>query len=506
MQLLIILLGLFCSCFECSKSSDLPAEIQSSSYSIDANEPMSITGAVFHAYENAWSVSFDVADTNSILFFSLCHEPCPPITTQYRIYECLPMLSIIGDQQWHNQYISTHIAEGEMFCNSIRSAPADVQEGVDKILSDSNGGALVRFRHPNTLVIFNEEEVVMHWMTLMDDEFGVSFRATHIEVMGQHFGLRHFSDHVLLLNSTQRFNFVKGALTFVLRNSCTAIGLSAPEFGNVHSVLQAGRLRCVWECRGDMLRQPYNSAPPTNEQLNASSLEYAVLPVKYSCVQLPSVWVAAIFGFTVETALTPSDIGYAQALFDAVDRLSIVVEMELAAAGLQGIMVFSVKNSLYHTSFSDRLSQLQQAACAIANSADDKCKEASNTIRNPDYVYRRRLLSSSQTQIEGLFVSGEINVFEQPNEREKHLTLLRTSLVSAIQEHAPVLGGLQNVEDIDFSEITSFATPATEDKTTPAPTSSNNVETNVGGLFLLIGCLLGAVCVFSLYFVASGHN
>ena len=172
MQLLIILLGLFCSCFECSKSSDLPAEIQSSSYSIDANEPMSITGAVFHAYENAWSVSFDVADTNSILFFSLCHEPCPPITTQYRIYECLPMLSIIGDQQWHNQYISTHIAEGEMFCNSIRSAPADVQAGVDKILSDSNGGALVRFRHPNTLVIFN---VAFHLVEL-SEAFIVAFR------------------------------------------------------------------------------------------------------------------------------------------------------------------------------------------------------------------------------------------------------------------------------------------------------------------------------------------
>jgi hypothetical protein len=438
--------------------------------------------------------------------FVLCREPCPPITTQYRIYEYLPMLSIIGGQQWHNQYISTHVADGEVFCNSIRSAPADVQGGVDRILSDSNGRALVRFRHPNTLVIFYEEEVVLHWMILMSDEFGVSFRATHIEVVGQHFGLRHFIDHVLLLNSTQRFDFVRGGLTFTLRNSCTTIGLSAPEFGNLHSVLEAGRLRCAWECRGDMLRQPYNSAPPTKEQLNASSLEYAVLPVKYACVQLPSVWVAAIFGFTVETALTPSDIGYAQALFDAVDFLTLVVKMELAAAGLQGIMVFSLKKSLYHTSFADRLSQLQQAACAIANSPDDKCKEASNTIRNPDYVYIRRLLSSSQTQIGGLFVSGEEKVFAQPNEREKHLTLLRTSLVSAIHEHAPVLGGLQNVEDIDFSEIIAFETPVTEDKTTQAPTPTNSVEANVGGLLLLISCLLDAVCVLALCFVSSGHN
>jgi hypothetical protein len=70
-------------------------------------------------------------------------------------------------------------------------------------------------------------------------------------------------------------------------------------------------------------------------------------------------------------------------------------------------------------------------------------------------------LSSCHTQIEGVFITGDEKVFAQPNERKQHLTLLRTSLVSAIVEHAPVLGGLQNVEDIDFSQIVAFATPST---------------------------------------------
>jgi hypothetical protein len=507
MQWVLKLLLLFQGYIMCSISAESDMYLQTSmlayDYSIGASEPMRISGAVFHAYENAWSVAFNIANANSILVFALCHEPCPPVTTEYRLYECLSMLRVLGDQQWYNQYISTHLADGERFCNDVRSAPALIQSAVDKILSDSNGGALVRFRHPNTLVIFYEEEVVLNWMTLMGDEFGLSFRATHIDVVGQHFGIRHFSDHVLLLNSTQRSEFVRGGLTFSLRNRCTSIGFAAPAFANVHSVLEAGRLRCVWDCRADMLRQPYNSAPPTKEQLNVSSPEYSLLPIKYECVQLPSVWVAAIFGFTVETALPPSDIGYAQALFDAVDRLSLVVNMELKEAGLQGIMVFSLKNSLYHSSFFDRLSELQQAACVIANSADDKCKEASNSIRNPDYVYRRRLLSSSQTAIEGLFVTGEKKVFEETNERERHLSVLRTSLVSAIQEHAPVLGALENIEDIDFSQIVAFETPKSIDKTTPSPTSDVDNATNVGGLLLLIGCLLGAVCVLALCFVSS---
>jgi hypothetical protein len=78
----------------------LQSSMLASDYSIGASEPMRITGAVFHAYENAWSVSFNVAHANSILVFALCHEPCPPVTTQYRLYECLPMLRVIGEQQW----------------------------------------------------------------------------------------------------------------------------------------------------------------------------------------------------------------------------------------------------------------------------------------------------------------------------------------------------------------------------------------------------------------------
>jgi hypothetical protein len=502
MQLLLNLLLIFHSYTMCCTESGVHLPMYAADYSIGESEPMRITGAVFHAYENAWSVSFDVPNTNSILVFALCREPCPPISSQYRLYDCLSMLNTMAEQPWSNEYMATHSADGEMLCNAMRSNAIDVQNGVDKILSDSAGGALVRLRHPHTLVIFYEEEIVLHWMTLVGNEFGLSFCATQIEVVGQHFGVRHFKDHVLLLNSTQDSDFVRRSLTFALRNGCTAIGFSAPEFGNVHSVSEAGRLRCVWECRGDMLRQPYNSAPPTQEQVNASSAEHALLPVKYACVPLPKVWVAAVFGFTVETSLPPTDIGYAQALFDAIDRLSLVVKMDLAAAGLQGIMVFSVKNSLYHTSFADRLSQLQQAACAIANSADDQCQEASETLRNPDYVYRRRLLSIRQTEIEGLFISGEETVFSDGNAREQHLSLLRTSLVSAIIEHAAVLDGLQNVENIDFSEIVAFSTPSPVDKTTPSPTPATNSEEQVGELLVLIGSLLGILCVFSVCLVA----
>ena len=92
-----------------------------------------------------------------------------------------------------------------------------------------------------------------------------------------------------------------------------------------------------------MLRQPYNSEPPTREQLNKSSSEYSLLSEKYACVALPSSYVASVFGFTVETNLSTSDIGYAQSVFDAVDKLSVAVNEEMRAQAIKGIMIFSIK-------------------------------------------------------------------------------------------------------------------------------------------------------------------
>jgi hypothetical protein len=248
------------------------------------------------------------------------------------------MLSVLQEPPWYNQYLKSIVSpvDKESLCNTIRSTPAAVQMALDKIITDNNGGALVRLRHPSTLVIFYEEEIVQYWMTLTNGEYGVSFRATQIEIVGEHFGIRHYKDHVLLLNLTEHNKILRVGLIFALHNVCTKLGYSAPEFANVHIVYEGGRACCVWDCRADMLRQPYNSAPATVQQVNTSSAEYALLQIKYACVKLPKDYVAAVFGFGVETSLSlmPSDIGYEQALYDAIDRLSYIVKTDMAAAGL----------------------------------------------------------------------------------------------------------------------------------------------------------------------------
>jgi hypothetical protein len=134
---------------------------------------------------------------------------------------------------------------------------------------------------------------------------------------------------------------VRSVLNFGVQNPCTAIGLSAPEFGVVILVNASGRLACAWFCREDMVKVPYNSAPPTRAQVNASTREYAELPVKYECLAPPPEWTATVFGLTMETEMLLTEGEYAQTLFDAVDRLAAAVRRSLVG-DCEGIVLLSV--------------------------------------------------------------------------------------------------------------------------------------------------------------------
>jgi hypothetical protein len=101
-------------------------------------------------------------------------------------------------------------------------------------------------------------------------------------------------------------------LTLVLRKPCTDLGFSAPEFGNNAKQIVLGRKRCVWNCRGDMIWIPYNSATVTREQLNVSMQQYTELPIKYDCWHLPSVWMTVFYELTLGVSMMLSDSGYAQ--------------------------------------------------------------------------------------------------------------------------------------------------------------------------------------------------
>ena len=126
---------------------------------------------------------------------------------------------------------------------------------------------------------------------------------------------------------------------------------------------------------------------------------------------------STILGFAVAVDRATDDMGYAQALLNAIDSLAAAVRADLQAAGLQGRMIFAIKNSGTHISFSDLTSKLQKAQCAVANIAEADCLSSRSSANNPNYImiYRRLLHAVSQTQVEGLFISSSVNLFTTQN-------------------------------------------------------------------------------------------
>jgi hypothetical protein len=124
---------------------------------------------------------------------------------------------------------------------------------------------------------------------------------------------------------------VRSVLSFSVQNPCTALGLSAPESGHVMLVNVSGRPQCAWFCRGDMIKKPYNSAPPTRAQVNASTQEYAALALKYECLQPPEEWTAIVFDLTLETQMVDGEL--VQSFFDLLDRVAAEVQRRLLGDG-----------------------------------------------------------------------------------------------------------------------------------------------------------------------------
>jgi hypothetical protein len=186
----------------------------------------------------------------------------------------------------------------------------------------------------------------------------------------------------------------------------------------------------------------------------------------------------------------------------------------MRAQGITGIMIFSIKNSAYHSSFTDRLSTVQKSACAVANIETAECSKDGQSVTNPNYVYRRRLFSIGYAEIEGLFISDDSSVFADASKREEHLTNLRVALVSAVVEHASLLSDTDgnafvlSVDNIDFQEIVAFTIPNkqpnTNDKNkTVGPTNQKEAISSVkeDSSILTILIVLIGIAAFALLLV-----
>ena len=151
-----------------------------------------------------------------------------------------------------------------------------------------------------------------------------------------------------------------------------------------------GHERCMWTCRMDLCRQPYNLIPATRQQLNSSHSDFAALDPKYACAVLPKQWVAVFFGFELDTRMLPTSHEYTQVLYDTLNSMALIAEKRLATQGRTVLVSMGVHNSLYHTvSFRDQLREKSETACLLTQ-CHSKWFPSAHGWNNEHFAYARR--------------------------------------------------------------------------------------------------------------------
>jgi hypothetical protein len=435
---------------------------------------LEVAHADFHAYENAWSVTFRSAPNAhafDVLVFEICKPPCGADAGAMaedgasKLYPCRALARAFVQPGWRNEYMAARANESLKLCADLGDRGSPLQAQAARVLSGADGAPLALVRAPLTLVLFNEDELATGWASVVSegearpDILSVAVRVSYITALHSMFSMRR---SVLRLRVRRP---VRSALSFSVQNPCTALGFSAPEFGVVSLVNASGRLACAWFCREDYVKLPYNSVPPTRAQLNASTSEYAQLAVKYECRKPPADWAATVFGLTLEAEMLAAG-EYAQTLFDAVDRLAAAVRLSLVGEG-EGIVLLSVASDLYHPlPFAEWARRLRAAGC---ESATEPC--AAQEISKPSYVYaRRRLLAALQNlRVDGVLIAPQGPQARQtpqaPAQRAAEVQELRVALAGAIEQHLELVAEadsslvVRSVQDVDVEKVIVAVAP-----------------------------------------------
>ena len=447
---------------------------------LEEDSVLQVERAEFHAYENAWSVGFSHApDVHAfdVLVFEVCRPPCEDGGDgggEALVYPCAALARGFAQRGWRNEYMWARANESRELCADLHAAASGssvLQGQAALVLSDAEGLPLVRVRAPLTLVLYNDDELARWASGKGADLLSVTVRVSYITALQSAFAMRRSVLRIELRRP------VRSVLSFSVQNPCTALGLSAPESGHVMLVNVSGRPQCAWFCRGDRIKVPYNSAPPTRAQVNVSTQEYAALAVKYKCLQPPEEWTASVFELTLETQMVDGEL--AQSFFDLLDRVAAEVQQRLLGDG-EGVVLLSVVSDLHHPlPFAEWVRRLQDAQCL----AEDSTCGALREVKNPTFVYarrraRRRLLAHEirNIELEGVLIAPQESVVDaelrpQPQSVEtlERVQQLRESLPSVLadlvneiaEEDSSFL--LVGVSDVDVQIVITVAVQQKED-------------------------------------------
>ena len=469
----------------------------SSRFVIEENSVLLPSSSEYHAYENSWSVNFDNVNAVDfdILIVEMCiQQPCPSQLDRFSgLIDCDDLSHTFNDSAWFNQHISSQIEfSAETLCDNMHRVPDKVQIDANVVMKDTIGRPWVTLRQPLSLQIINDPDMLRLWghelnateegLNTTRPVFEMTLRVTQVLKLQRLFAYHQSLVRVVVVTPTM------SSIIFSLQNPCTARGYTAPEFGAVSLKQVEQRERCMWTCRMDLLRQPYNSIPPTSDQLNSSRPEFAALDPKYVCRELPRDWVATYFGFEIHTHMIATFEEYTQVLYDALDRMARAIEKDFEKKQIEVMVALSVHNSIYHPlRFREQLREQAEATCLLTQCENTWFPDTQGWT-NQHFVYgenrrrleggntsassrsrgqRRRTMGVHTLFVDGVLIGKDMGVLVEDSDRLQTISYLRDSVYGMGEMLVLFSSALQisSVEDFDIAGVIGFVSP----KAVPLP-------------------------------------
>lgn len=439
--------------------------------------------ADFHAYEDAWSVTFtNIKDVNfHVIFFQICsdnssvYSQCSEQdsdTAASTLQTCENLVHTLNTTHWYNRYLhdtlhTADISTTTEFCQAIHKSPDTLQTLSDNVVADDTS-SFVLVRQPLSLVVFNKPTLLQQWTTSSSDNaYVLGIRITRVLGLTNMFATYSSILFVGMNKPKQSF------FSFSVQNPCTAVGYASPEFGGVKLQTYNNVQRCVMTCRIDTLRVPYNAVPPTNDQLNQSHPAYLALNQKYACKRFAASWAAIFFSFSLETNMIVGQ-GYSQIFFDAIDALAFKLE-QILSEDIPNSIALGIPNTIYHEqSFQESLRHMASITCALEQCTNQYYPNEEGWVNDAFSFDRRRarhLLHTMQVhsvRVDGVLITEHMPLLTNSSYRVEIVHALQ----QAIEQHASTLQiddenmQIVSVEQVDVERVLGFATEEAL-KTTP---------------------------------------
>lgn len=445
--------------------------------------------------ENAWNVKFQNAHLADLVIAQVCaRHPCQNIGAD-GMYACHELRYLISSSAWSH----ANLKFSDDDCLSLLSpmpATSSMWASAQKQYSSSFG---ITVQWPLSLSITYTPAILQPF--LLNHTFNSSTWQLPVRLilmkrfMDIPLVAIHMEHLVIPLQISQTIRHAD----MQFEHECVRRGLSAAPLSTMDLFQNArGDLVCVWDCRFDHIRVPFNSAPmPKSTNITPASPQQMCLP-------FPATFAAVEFDFLIEISgvTTPSLLSnvFLQSLDSAGDNMA----MEMTNALKLSVNVYlSIPETTYHNinfrSLVYRCVAFRQEThnFQTAPNSDYVPHVESQTYKDPFPFYsaprnfslsRRLLFDTLQTPF---VVSGIAIIPATTLPSAKIDESLRRALTSTPHQSFGTL--VTETYDLQISNIHVLSLPLDRDESIKSPVESINLS--------IVIFLVCAIVVPSLFFV-----